>query len=220
MKTRVSFFYVLSIFCGLAMFGCNDDDAADAAAPAIQTPTIQTHDENEMMALLHEMTDAIDTITLLTNHGDDFAHFMQVHHQYAMKMGKLVLDKGDDATMLSLAQDVIKHKESQLPGLQAYLEFHTTSVDAKGVIFDAEAKAALDTMHVRADKETLTGDADKDFAVIFKHHNQSTIVMAESYFRLGRNPNLKALTQQMIVNATNTNKAIEDWLTLQPAEGQ
>jgi uncharacterized protein (DUF305 family) len=212
MNTRVNFFYALFVVCGLAMFSCSKDSDTDA------TPKIQSHDENEMMSLLHQMTDAIDTIHLWVNHGEDFARYIQVHHQYAIKMGQLVLDKGDDASMRSIAQGVIAHKEAQLPGIQAFLDGHTPYATPKGEIFDAEAKAALDSMHVRADKETLTGDADNDFAFIFRHHNQSTIDMANSYLPLGQNENLRALAQQMITDATNDNKAIEAWISSQPAK--
>jgi uncharacterized protein (DUF305 family) len=210
MITRVQLICSLTLLCGLAMFSCrNDNDDVDA------TPKIETHDENEMMTLLHEMTDSMDTITLWANHGEDFARFMEVHHQYAIMMGNKALDKGDDATIRSIAQGMIAHKEAQLPGIRDFLAGHTPYWDPKGVKFDAEAKAALEAMHTNADKETLTGDADHDFAVIIKHHNQSTIAMAQSYLPLGQNPNLRALAEQMIVNSTNDTKAIEDWLAAQ-----
>jgi uncharacterized protein (DUF305 family) len=208
MNTRVQLIYTLFIFFGLAMFSCSDDKQDDVT-PA---PTVQSHDENEMMSLLHEMTDSIDTIKLWQNHGEDFARYMEVSHQYAIIIGTKALSKGDNATMQSIAQGMISHKEAQLPGIRDFLAGHTPYADPKGVKWDAEAKAALSAMHANADKETLTGDADHDFAVIIKHHNQSTIDMANSYLPLGENPNLRALATQMITDATNDNKAIEAWL--------
>lgn len=207
MKTKMKIFYALFLFCSLSLFSCRKDK--DEVTPTAQ---VQSHDENEMMLLLHEMTNSMDTIGLWENHGEDFARYMEVHHQYAMKMGNLAVDKGDDATVRAIAQNVIAHKEAQLQGIRDFLAGHTPYHDPKGVKFDAEAKAALALMHTNADTETLTGDADHDFAVIIKHHHQSTIDIANSYIPLGLNPNLLAIAKQMVTDATNDKKAIEDWL--------
>jgi uncharacterized protein (DUF305 family) len=209
MKSNLTIFCALFMLFSLSIFSCrNNKDEVDV----IPTPQIPTHDEDEMMSLLHEMTDSMDTIHLWQNHGEDFARYMEVHHLYAIKMGNLVLSKGDDATVRGIAQNVIAHKEAQLQGIRDFLDGHTPYALDKGVQFDAEAKAALALMHANADKEPLTGDADHDFAVIIKHHHQSTIDIANSYIPLGQNPNLLAIARQMIADATSDKKAIEDWL--------
>jgi uncharacterized protein (DUF305 family) len=220
MNTRVQLIYTLFSLCGLAMFSCNndtDDDvtpppAASTPAPTPNPNAVQSHDENEMMSLLHEMTETLDTIKLWQNHGEDFARYMEVSHQYAIIMSTRAISGGDNATVASIAQGMISHKQAQIPGIREFLAGHTPYADPKGVKWDAEAKTALSTMHTNADKETLTGDADHDFAVIIKHHNQSTIDMANSYIPLGQNPKLLALAHQMIENSNNDNVAIEAWL--------
>jgi uncharacterized protein (DUF305 family) len=204
MNTKMKSKFVLALIYMLVIGSCDDKK---------EITKVQTHDENEMMSLLHSMTDEMNAIKLYVNPGHDFGFLMQVHHKGAITMGNKVLEKGKDETIRAIAMAMISRKQRELPQIQTFLDGHTPLTSEKGMTFDTEAKAALELMNTNADKETLTGDTDHDFAVIMIHHHQSTIDMAQSYLSLGTSEYLWVLAQKMIDDQTAEKTEIQHWLS-------
>jgi uncharacterized protein (DUF305 family) len=204
MNAKVRSISVLALIYVLSIVACDDKK---------EMTNIQSHDENEMMSLLHSMTDEINGLKLYVNPGHDFGLLMQVHHKGAIGMGNKVLEKGNDETIRAIATAMISRKQAELPQIQTFLNGHTPLTSEKGMTFDTEAKSAIELMNANADKETLTGDTDHDFAVIMIHHHQSTIDMAQSYLGLGTSEYLRVVAQKMIDDQTTDKKDIQNWLS-------
>jgi uncharacterized protein (DUF305 family) len=60
---------------------------------------------------------------------------------------------------------------------------------------DAAMGHMMDGMHIRP-----TGDVDRDFAAMMIPHHQGAIDMAVAELRYGRNPQLKRIAQEIIVD--------------------
>jgi uncharacterized protein (DUF305 family) len=209
MNKKVKPICVLALVYVLAgIVGCDEKEEV----PNVQAK-VQAHDESEMMLLLHDMTDEMNAFQLYVNPGHDFGSLMKIHHKGAIAIGNKELEKGDDATIRGIAQAMITRKQAELPQIQTFLDGHTPLSGEKGMTFDTEAKSSLELMNTNADKETLTGDTDHDFAVIMIHHHQSTIDMAQSYLRLGTSEYLRVLAQKMIEDQTNEITNIQNWLS-------
>jgi len=58
----------------------------------------------------------------------------------------------------------------------------------------------------------MTGDADKDFATMMKHHHQSGIEMARIQLREGKDPELKKQAQKIVDSQKKEIADLERWM--------
>ena len=77
----------------------------------------------------------------------------------------------------------------------------------KSSLHEAMSKSMKD-MH----SMQMTGDVDKDFAMMMKHHHQSGIEMARVQVRDGKDPELKRQAQKIIDGQTKEMADLDRWL--------
>lgn len=65
------------------------------------------------------------------------------------------------------------------------------------------------------DKMTMTGDADKDFAMMMKMHHQKGIEMAQMELKNGKSPEMKAAATKIITAQKKEVAQLEAWLAKQ-----
>ena len=58
----------------------------------------------------------------------------------------------------------------------------------------------------------MSGDVDKDFAMMMKHHHQSGIEMAQVQLREGKDPELKKQAQQIIDGQKKEMAQLDRWM--------
>lgn len=58
----------------------------------------------------------------------------------------------------------------------------------------------------------MTGDVDKDFAMMMKHHHQSGVEMAQIQVREGKDPELKKQAQKIIDGQTKEMAELDRWM--------
>jgi uncharacterized protein (DUF305 family) len=204
MKTKNGLWYMLMLVCSVAFTACDDDDDN-----GLKT---QDHDDNEMMAIMHDMSAEMDAMTMTKDADHDFSMMMKMHHQGAIDMGNKELEKGDDATIKAMAQTMINMQQAEIQELQAFLDSHTPEASAEGEMWDMEAMEAMDRMDKNADLEVLTGDADHDMAILMINHHQSAMDMAQSLLHHGHHDELKEMATKMIEDQTKEIKDLQAWL--------
>jgi uncharacterized protein (DUF305 family) len=183
---------------------CNDEDEK-----GLKT---QSHDDNEMMAIMHDMSADMNAMTMTKDSDHDFAMMMKMHHQGAIDMGNKELEKGDDAAIKAMAQTMITMQQAEIRELQAFIDSHTSEASEEGEMWDMEAMAAMDRMDRNADLDVITGDADHDMAILMINHHQSAMDMAQSLLHLGHHDELKEMAAKMMDNQSKEIKQLQDWL--------
>jgi uncharacterized protein (DUF305 family) len=193
----------LLAMCAIAFTGCSDDDEG------LKT---QDHDSNEMMQVLHRMSGEMDAMTMTKDADHDFAVMMKMHHQGAIDMGNQELEKGDDATIRAMAQNMINMQQAEIQELQSFIDSHTPEASAEGEMWDMEAMDAMDRMDKNADLEVLIGDTDHDMAILMINHHQSAMDMAQSLLHHGHHDELKEMATKMIEDQAMEIKDLQSWL--------
>lgn len=61
----------------------------------------------------------------------------------------------------------------------------------------------------------MTGDADKDFAMMMTSHHQGAVDMANIELKHGKDPKMKAMAQKIIDTQPKEIKDMQDWLNTQ-----
>lgn len=172
----------------------------------------QAHDDNEMMAIMHDMSAEMNAITMTDDADHDFAMMMKMHHQGAIDMGNKELEKGNDATIKAMAQMMISMQQTEIQELQAFIDTHTPEASEEGEMWGMEAMAAMERMDKNADLEVLTGDADHDMAILMINHHQSAMDMAQSLLHHGHHDELKEMATKMIEDQSKEIGDLQAWL--------
>jgi uncharacterized protein (DUF305 family) len=76
-------------------------------------------------------------------------------------------------------------------------------------------KEANDTM-MHGMMKSMTGDPDKDFAMMMLPHHQGAIDMAKVGLECGKDPTMRALAEAIIDAQEKEIKEIKDWLASHP----
>jgi len=203
MSRKNDLFTVCLFALSAAVMSCDDDDNG------LKT---QDHDDNEMMSIMHDMSTQMDAMTMTKDADHDFASMMKMHHQGAINMGNKELEKGDDATIKTMAQTMITKQQAEIEELQAFIDGHTPEASAEGEMWDKEAMDAMDRMDNNSDLEVLTGDADHDMAILMINHHQSAMDMAQSLLHHGHHDELKEMARKMINEQSKEIKDLQAWL--------
>lgn len=59
----------------------------------------------------------------------------------------------------------------------------------------------------------MTGDTDKDFAMMMKHHHEQGVKMAEIEAKNGKSPEMRAMANKIIQSQKQEIQKLEDWLS-------
>jgi len=203
--------YVIPLVYIVALTSCDDDD---------EGLKLQSHDDNEFMAIMHNMNDQMSAMQLTGDADHDFASMMVIHHQGAIDMANKQLEKGNDATIRTMAQQIIDKQTAEKEELTMWLDNHTPDPNEAGQAFDAEMMAGMEKMNNWKDIQPLTGDADNDFAQLMIIHHQQATDNAQSILHHGHHEEIKSMAQMMI---EDQNKEITDltaWLKTNGATKQ
>lgn len=188
----------------LSFFSCDDDNDEGIL--------VQDHDKNEFMTIMHNMNAQMDAMQMTGDADHDFASMMVMHHQGAIDMANKELEKGNDATIKGMAQQIIDKQTAEKAELTSWLENHTPEPNAEGQAFDAEMMEVMAKMKNWKDIQVLTGDADSDFAELMIIHHQQATDNAQSILHHGHHDDIKEMAMMMI---EDQNKEITDlaaWL--------
>lgn len=200
---KATIIYLLALFCAITFAGCDDDDKG------LET---QPHDKNEMMSIMHDMSEEMSAMQMTGDADHDFSMMMKMHHQGAINMGKKELEKGDDATIKAIAQTMIDMQQSEIQALQTFLDSHTVTPSEEGEMWGMEAMEAMERMNRNSDLEVLTGDTDHDMAILMINHHQSAMDMAQSLLHHGHHEDLKEMATKMIEDQSKEIKDLQNWL--------
>ena len=85
----------------------------------------------------------------------------------------------------------------------------------KGAAGSNDMKASMMMGMDGMQKMTMSGDTDKDFAMMMKLHHQQALNMAEMQLAHGKSPEMKTMAKQIIVAQKKEIAQFDQWLAKQ-----
>ena len=85
----------------------------------------------------------------------------------------------------------------------------------KGAAGPHDMKASMMMGMDGMQKMQMTGDTDKDFAMMMKMHHQQALNMAEMQLANGKSPEMKAMAKQIIVSQKKEIAQFDKWMAKQ-----
>jgi uncharacterized protein (DUF305 family) len=85
----------------------------------------------------------------------------------------------------------------------------------KGASGASDMKSSMMMGMEEMQKMPMTGDTDKDFAMMMKIHHQQAVHMAELQLKTGKSPEMKSMAQQIIAAQKKEIAQFDKWLARQ-----
>ena len=198
-------FTVLSLFCtALFLVSCDKDD------DEVQGLKIESHDENRMMTIMHEMMAQMMNSQMTAGPDHMYAMMMPMHHEGALKMAEEEIANGTNAEMKAIAQRMKAAQAAEIQQFNAMLA--TLPVGTANPDYDKKDKAAMDKMMRESDLRIITGNTDHDFAQLMIPHHQSAIEMSYALLEHGSDPTLKTMARAIIADQEKEIAELQTWL--------
>lgn len=80
--------------------------------------------ESEMMGLMRDMAEKMETMEMPGDTDQEFAAMMIVHHQTAIDMAQMELKAGRDSMLKDLSKKIIEAQTEEIKQLQQWLREH------------------------------------------------------------------------------------------------
>lgn len=148
----------------------------------------------------------------------DFTAMMIPHHQGAIDMAQAELQYGRNQQLSRIAQEIVVEQLQEIAAMRLAIGEPASPTwvtdgahDASAAVasyeanpggdaaFASRSNAAMDKM-MAAMAVKATGDVDHDFVAMMVPHHQGAIDMAQAELQYGRNPQLKTIAQEIIVD--------------------
>jgi len=202
------------------------------AAPAIGTPTTSDKMGGEMMTGSPMSGQAMQTEFDLM-----FIDMMIVHHQGAIEMADVALERGEHQEIRDLAQSIISSQQAeidqmrmwrdawypgaaampmeQMTGMMGDMTHSMPAVMGSPASEMGDMGNMMGMMDPHADRRALcstTEDFDTAFITMMIPHHESAVVMAQVALKMATHPEIKQLAQE-IIDAQQTEIAqMQTWL--------
>ena len=171
---------------------------------------LQSHDQNAMMSIMHQMMDSMSMMQPTNDPEIDFAMMMKMHHQGAINMANYELANGSNDSLKRTAQKIINEQMMEINEFNTFLA--SNSLDNSDPSFAMEQMSNMDKMGSVADVQLITGDVDNDFATLMMVHHQSALDNASAYLHHSNNEMLKMMAMNIIDSQTMEIEELSNWL--------
>lgn len=193
-----------------------DRSKTDVESPLMENPSNDSTRENEMPVdhemfnIMKTMVDNINQMKFATDLDVNFVNAMVIHHQAGIDVAQIEIAKGQNEEMKSMARDFIAGQSAEIKKLEELLHHHKPEVAADQS--QTEIHAAMNEMMYKLKKLILTGNIDKDFALLMISHHENAVDIAAEEVINGHHVQFKLFARDMIRDKNKEIGQLKDWL--------
>jgi uncharacterized protein (DUF305 family) len=164
---------------------------------------------NSLMTSMNSMMDRMKAMKMTGDFDIDFANMMIEHHQAAVDMSQEEVNSGKDEKMKGMAQKIITAQKEEISQLQDFVKNYKPSGMKHG---EGELQKSMSDMDTKMKSVQMSGDIDKDFAMMMKEHHAGAVAMSKKEVTNGMSAKLKQMAQKTITDQNKEIKEFEDWI--------
>lgn len=174
--------------------------------------SLRTFNDQDLMKPMNDMMDRMSKIKMTGDFDHDFASMMVEHHQGAIDMSQMLLKSGKDEKLKEMTKKGVSMQKESQKELRALISKHKME-SSKNNSDHNEIMEAMEKMMMEMKSMKMSGNMDKDFAMMMMMHHKSGIDMANDELSHGKAAELKQIAQNMIDEQKKETKQLQDWLT-------
>lgn len=201
---------LIPLFAAFLTVSCSKTETQTSNTATEQPKKTESINENsnEMLAVMDEMIDEMHGNEITGNNDADFAKMMIEHHDGAVEMSELLLEKGKNEELKNFARKVIEAQNKEVQLMKKFEDRKEASPDSKEFVQELNrSMAAMMDKNIQ-----IHNNIDKDYAQQMIPHHQSAVDMAKVYLKYGKKKELLQLCKD-IVKTQNTEIAeLKEWL--------
>ena len=216
---KVKSLLMSALTAGLLLSACNEASKTSTETTMMDSSKMADHNMDEMkdhngdmMAPMNNMMAKMKDMKMTGDFDYDFANMMISHHQAAIEMAQVELQKGTDAALKTMAQGMITAQQSEIVAFQDILKDYKVPPNANETHAHGKMTESMDMMMKHMSESKMTGNVDKDFAQMMIHHHEAAVKMGEDEISQGKNAALKRMAQKIVQDQTKEIADLKTWL--------
>lgn len=162
-----------------------------------------------MMSSMNATMDRMKAVQMTGDFDIDFANMMIEHHQGAIDMSDQELSSGKDEKLKAMAQKIITSQKDEIAKLRDFVRTYKPSGMKHG---EGELNKDMSAMESKMKSMQMSGDVDKDYAMMMKEHHAAAVAMSKKVLTHGMSEKLKQMAQKTITEQNKEIKEFENWL--------
>lgn len=166
--------------------------------------------DNGLMAAMNASMDKMSSMKMTGDFDNDFASMMIEHHQGAIDMSEVELKSGKDETLKAMAQKIITAQKAEQDMFRDIVKNSKPMKMEMGK--HDELSESMADMKSKMSTMKMTGDTDKDFAMMMTSHHEDAIKMSKDELSHGMNDKLKQMAKKGIADQQKEIGEFKAWM--------
>ena len=219
-KTVILFALIISVVC-IFCKNVKDQDHKEMESPMVVGSDTSNQNnmstKHDLMATMDMSMQKMESMEMTGDFDLDFAKMMIIHHQSAIDMSEIEIARGKHEDMKSMAQKMITAQKAEIEQFQQSINSqkpnsgqHSGGQHGGGV--HNELKEAMNAMNAKMKSMVMSGDTDKDFAMMMIPHHEGAVTMAEAEVGHGNNLELKQIAVKIMTDQKREIDELKGWL--------
>lgn len=211
------------IVCFSILIGCtnkNNRDETEMESPIFvgsDNPNEHTMPmDHDMMGSMNSSMQKMESMEMSGDFDLDFAKMMIIHHQSAIDMSEMEISKGKHDDMKAMAQKMIVAQKEEIQQFQNIINNYKatpgTPHGQHGGKDHNELQESMNAMNAKMKGMQMSGDIDKDFAMMMIPHHEGAVTMSEALIGHGNMLELKEMAGKIITDQKKEIQELKDWL--------
>lgn len=199
---------LILFFSFLTQNSCKNIDSEEDAKMNHSMPI-----ENELMQSMNKTTTTMNNAKMNGDFDYDFANLMIMHHQMAIDMSRVEIEKGSDQTIKKMANGIIAAQEIEIKEMQQFIQNYKVPVSNNQNSNSSKISTEMKSMMDKMNDIKLSGNIDNDYVTMMIPHHESAVAMAKNQLKFGTQNNLVALAKKIIEDQNYEINQFKNWQT-------
>ncbi len=199
---------LILFFSFLTQNSCKNIDSEEDAKMNNSMPM-----ENELMQSMNKTTTTMNNAKMNGDFDYDFANLMIMHHQMAIDMSSVQIEKGSDQTIKNMAKGIVVAQEIEIREMQQFIQNYkitkTNNQTSNSYKIATEMKSMMDKMNA----VKMIDDIDKDYVAMMIPHHESAVTMAKMQLQFGTQNVLVDLSKSIVEDQSFEIDEFKNWQT-------
>lgn len=146
-----------------------------------------------MMGPMQSTMSKMQSMNMTGDFDVDFANMMIEHHQGGIDMAQMEVSQGKNEKLKAKAREIIDKQKKEQQELKDFVTSYKPSGMKHG---EGELQKSMQSMMGKMKGMPMSGDTDKDFAMMMTHHHEHGIAMNKMEQQYGMSDKLKQMAKK------------------------